>query len=194
MPVGLIVGRERPLDRVPVQTSLHVRVVGDVNRVVVVDERVMIYRIVEREGRGHQQKTQDPCPRLDPMQPPMVGPVPSPHRRCQTNRSHSCSLISRIISDQLFEELVMPGLGCKIPTTSPVPTRRSYRRVAGFPPRRNIPERAPYLRGRYRHGPCYSTRRTLSWRRARNSGPSYIAQWPPSGSRAVARRYRYSCC
>src|ERR1039458_5536762 len=127
MPVGLIVGRERPLDRVPVQTSLHVRVVGDVNRVVVVDERVMIYRIVEREGRGHQQKTQDPCPRLDPMQPPMVGPVPSPHRRCQTNRSHSCSLISRIISDQLFEELVMTGLGCKIPATSPVPTRRSYR-------------------------------------------------------------------
>ena len=38
MPVGLIESCERPMHRVPVQPLLHVQVVRDVTRVIVIDE------------------------------------------------------------------------------------------------------------------------------------------------------------
>ena len=173
MPVGLIVSGERPLDRVPLQAGLHVHVFRDVDGVVVVDERMLVYRIVEREGRDRQQKAQDPGPRLDPIDPSRVGPGLSSRRRYQINRSQS----------------LLPNCEDYIrPKSSTRGRAGASGGVACFPPRRNIPARVQYLRDPDKHGPCYSTQRTLSWRHGKNSGLSYIARWPRAGFRVVARR------
>ena len=58
MPVGLLEGRERPRDRVPCQPSLHVHVVGHVTVIVIVDERMTVHRIVERDRGNRQQQAE----------------------------------------------------------------------------------------------------------------------------------------
>ena len=60
MPIGLIVGGECPLDRVPVEPVLNVNVLGDIAIVVVIDERMMNRRVVKSErwrlqGQGQER-------------------------------------------------------------------------------------------------------------------------------------------
>jgi hypothetical protein len=59
MPVSLLHGGEGPGDRVPGHAVVDVRILGDIAIVVVVDERVAIDRIVERQRDYYEQETKD---------------------------------------------------------------------------------------------------------------------------------------
>ena len=59
VPIALLHGGEGPDGCVPVQTVTDVRILGDVAVIVIVDERVAIDRVVERQRCHHQQETQD---------------------------------------------------------------------------------------------------------------------------------------
>ena len=59
MPVALFLGGESPGDRVPVQTVVDVRVLGNVAVIVIIDERVAVDRVVERQCGDDQEKTQN---------------------------------------------------------------------------------------------------------------------------------------
>ena len=59
VPVPLVKGRERPLHRVPRQTTLNMGILHNVGQVIEIDELVVDDGIVESERDGRQQKTKD---------------------------------------------------------------------------------------------------------------------------------------
>ena len=63
MPVRRGVGGERPLHRVPLEAGLDVYVLGYVQVVIVVDEREMANRVIDRErGNGEEKSEKDRLP------------------------------------------------------------------------------------------------------------------------------------
>ena len=59
MPIGLIVGGECPLDRIPAEPVLNVDVLGYVAVVVVIDKRMMNRRVVKNDGGDYKNKTEN---------------------------------------------------------------------------------------------------------------------------------------
>jgi len=59
MPVSLLHGGEGPGDRVPGDTVSDVWILSDITIVIVVDERVTIDRVVERQRSHHEQETEN---------------------------------------------------------------------------------------------------------------------------------------
>src|SRR5215467_13706174 len=59
MPVCLVGGRHRPLDRVPTQPFVNVNVVGDVSGIVIVREWMLVDRVVDRHGCDDDQEADD---------------------------------------------------------------------------------------------------------------------------------------
>src|ERR1035437_3520383 len=104
MPIGLIVAGESPLDHVPVEPGLNVNVISYVAVIVIIDERVMKCRVVERDGGDDQEKTQNKyslrwsseqaCPRL--RRSPLPG-ICTNILGFQTSRSHSSPVFDEYI-------------------------------------------------------------------------------------------------
>src|SRR5664280_1298106 len=97
MPVSRLGGGERPLHRVPVQAGLNLCVVGHINVVIVIDKGMTANRVVQPDGRNHEQNSESPGVLLNSVQRTRAGMGLSRHLRCQANRSHSCSLFSDYI-------------------------------------------------------------------------------------------------
>src|SRR5262249_39018837 len=74
MPVGAVVRRERPSQRLPTQTALHVIVHGHVDIVVVVDEGMALHRQVQQDGAQDKSRADQyrmaKRPRDDTRTPP----------------------------------------------------------------------------------------------------------------------------
>src|SRR5580700_7212675 len=62
--LDVLEGSERPANCVPVQFRLDVRVRRDIKVVVIVDEWIMVDRVVKGDGRNHEDKRQNPRSRL----------------------------------------------------------------------------------------------------------------------------------
>ena len=60
MPIDEFEGGERPLHRVPGQAGLNMSILGYVGVVVVIDEWMVADRVVERNRRNRQNKSQNP--------------------------------------------------------------------------------------------------------------------------------------
>ena len=58
MPITRVTGCECPLNILPIQTALNVRIGGDVIRIVVIDEIVLQRRRVDRESHKGKQKAE----------------------------------------------------------------------------------------------------------------------------------------
>src|ERR1700757_4162528 len=61
VPVGGVVSGEGPGERLPAQARLHMIVDGDVDIVVVVNERMRLDGRVERNGEQREKETNDDC-------------------------------------------------------------------------------------------------------------------------------------
>src|ERR1035437_2984839 len=100
MPVARFGGGERPLHRVPVQTGLDLYIIGHIYAVIVIDEGMAANRVVQRNRRNHEYKSERPGVLRDSTHRTWMGL----HRHLwgQANRSQSFSLYSRIISRQFW--------------------------------------------------------------------------------------------
>src|ERR1035438_352263 len=96
MPVARLAGSERPLQRVPVQAGLDLFILGYINIVIVIDERVTANRVVQRNRRNHEQNSQGPGVLLDPMTSSRAEVGWRCRLRCQANGTHYFSLFSQI--------------------------------------------------------------------------------------------------
>src|ERR1700694_3492861 len=61
MPVPLVKSGKRPFHGRPCQPRLHMRIAGDVSIVVIIEEPVMTYGVVEHKHNGGQQQTEQQC-------------------------------------------------------------------------------------------------------------------------------------
>ena len=59
MPVSRMKRGERPLQRLPVQAALHLRILQNVNGVVKIGELIARNGVIESERSGHQQQAPD---------------------------------------------------------------------------------------------------------------------------------------
>ena len=50
---------ERPDNRVPSEPVLNVKILGDIAVVIVIDKRVPINRVIQRQRQHHQEKAKD---------------------------------------------------------------------------------------------------------------------------------------
>src|SRR5664280_1823814 len=110
MPVARLGGGERPLHRVPVQAGLNLCIVGHINVVIVIDKGMTANRVVQPDGRNHEQKSEGPGVLLNSVQRTRAGTGLSRHLRCQANRSHSCSLFSDIRTISPARTALSPAL------------------------------------------------------------------------------------
>ena len=59
MPVRLLGGGERPNDPIPTHALAHVKIVGHISGVIVVDKWMLVDRVIQDEGHHHDEQTQN---------------------------------------------------------------------------------------------------------------------------------------
>src|ERR1017187_6498602 len=100
MPIGRVIGGERPLYRVPVEPALNVDVFRHKAVVVVIDKRVMNRRVVKSDGGDCQDKAENQRSPLRSRGPGSSGPGSGEPARSRLRQSPLLRFLASMLGFQ----------------------------------------------------------------------------------------------